>query len=83
MVLHTPDRDEVVAGPSGFATSYEPYRPQFLQLCIELNVPVVNLPQQWHGAPSVSKWFRDGIHPNPLGNKEVAKILDEALVRFR
>ena len=82
MVLHTPDRDEVVPGPAGFAAFDDPYRERFFQVCSNLSVPVVDLHQQWRGSPHAGLWFRDGIHPNPAGNAEIATSLYKALAGF-
>jgi lysophospholipase L1-like esterase len=72
VVLHTPDRNEVARNVS-HPTRYEDHREEFLKLCEELHVPVVNLAVQWRNGPiDAAEYFRDDVHPNPAGNRAIA-----------
>jgi lysophospholipase L1-like esterase len=76
LLLHTPDRNEVVAGDDGrYASTYAAYRPRFLALADSLGVPVVNLHQRWRGgrragvlpgrSTSEHAWESGSRPPNP------------------
>lgn len=80
-VLHTPDRDEVVSQDETFPSYYAPYRERFLLLCRKLAVPVLNLPLERRGLPNAASWFRDGVHLNEKGNREVAERLSTEFMR--
>jgi len=75
-VVHTPDRREVVAPET--TGEREPYRQRFLRLLDSLQVPVLNLKNQWAERPQVGNLFRDIVHLNEVGNEQLA----ESLVAF-
>ena len=80
LVLHTPDRDEVVPDPHGAVERWcESYRERFLGLCAENGVEAINLPARWQRQPETAAWFRDGVHLTARGNEEVARCLAEKL----
>ena len=79
-VLHTPDRDEVVASSLGnFSTKYSSYRRRFLKECAAIEIPVINLPETWKGKEKANQWFSDSVHLTPSGNLEIAKITIEMI----
>ncbi len=78
-VLHTPDRDEVVPGPEGYATKYVRFRERFLSDCREWDVPVLNLLEKWRGTAAAVASYRDGVHFTPEGNRQIAAFLQEFL----
>jgi lysophospholipase L1-like esterase len=75
IVLHTPNRNEVAPTNGQRDKSYEQYRKVFLALCAEQGVTVVNLTEEWQDCAGVGNYFRDGVHPNPSGNKAIAERL--------
>jgi len=80
VILHTPNRDEVVdLRGTGYATRHDWARSAFQKVCQEMDVRVVDLHARWRGQADASMYFRDSIHPNPTGNREVAQAVAEAL----
>jgi lysophospholipase L1-like esterase len=80
LILHTPDRNEVVPGADGrYASTYAAYRPRFLTLADSLGVPVVNLHQRWRGGADVPAYFRDGVHLSTPGNQAVGRRIQEQM----
>jgi len=83
LILHTPDRNEVVAGPDGaFATTYAPYRSRFLELADSLAVPVLNLPARWRGADEAYWYFRDGVHLSTIVNEVVGGVVERRVLQL-
>lgn len=81
LVVHTPNRDEVVADVAGrYSETYSEWRTAFIQHCAERGVPVVNLIEDWRNALDVNAYFRDGVHFEPTGNAAAAHALVPALV---
>ncbi len=76
VILHTPNRDEVVPGGTSEATSY---RRRFLRTADSLRVPVLNLASGWKGHPQVSRFYRDFVHFNERGNAAAADTLSEMM----
>jgi lysophospholipase L1-like esterase len=75
LLLHTPNRNEVVAGTDGqFAAKYTSYRARFMALADSLSTPVINLSQRWRGADA-KRYFRDGVHLSRDGNVAVGMMV--------
>jgi len=80
LILHTPDRNEVVPGADGqYAGTYAAYRPRFLALADSLGVPLINLHQRWRGGVDVPAYFRDGVHLSTPGNQAVGRRIQEQM----
>jgi lysophospholipase L1-like esterase len=75
MVLHAPNRAEVVADGGPFESDYDRYRRSFKEFAAQLHVVVVDLPAEWRGLAEVSKYFRDSVHLTISGNRAVAARL--------
>jgi lysophospholipase L1-like esterase len=79
LLLHTPNRNEVVAGTDGqFTSKYTSYRARFLALADSLSTPVINLSQCWRGA-NASANFRDSVHLTVRGNVAVGSLLAQVV----
>jgi lysophospholipase L1-like esterase len=79
LVLHTPDRDEVVAEYGAFQGSYREFHDSFNQLSAQLKVPVIDLSVEWRGMNGVDAYFRDGVHFTVAGNRAVSTRLAAAI----
>ena len=81
LLLHTPDRNEVVGTKDQYASKYAAYRPRFLALADSLTVPVVNLKQSWKEVDA-SAYFRDGVHLSIRGNEVIGDITVQRVFRY-
>jgi lysophospholipase L1-like esterase len=79
VVIHTPDRDEALESPRSFGKIYAPFREEFLMLCRELDIPVLDFHGVWKGHPKAAAWFRDVVHLNDEGNAVIAAAVYEFL----
>jgi len=79
VVLYTPDRDEAVPEDTSYADRYEAYRPTFYALMDSLQVPVIDMLDQWRGGANTPAYFRDGVHLSSSGHQAVGEILHERL----
>lgn len=75
IVLHAPNRAEVVADSGPFESDYDRYRRSFKEFAAQLHVVVVDLPAEWRGLPEASEYFRDSVHLTVSGNRAVAARL--------
>jgi lysophospholipase L1-like esterase len=80
VILHTPNRGEVVGRTKGAGSSSR--RQQFLQVAESLDVPVLNLAQRWARRSGVGAFYRDHIHLNERGNAASADTLAGALREY-
>jgi lysophospholipase L1-like esterase len=57
------------------------YKTEFLQLCEEIQVPVIDIHKNWSNLPpaTVKTYFRDNPHPNVAGNQAIADLLFKQL----
>jgi lysophospholipase L1-like esterase len=79
VVLHTPDRDEVVAENGTFQAEYREFHAKFNSLSAKIGVPVVDLSAEWRGIAGVDAFFRDGVHFTVSGNRAVSTRLSSAI----
>lgn len=79
VILHTPNRDEVAENGKSEASTY---RDRFLRVADSMDVPVLNLKQEWSGRPQARQLYRDYVHLNERGNAVVADTLSEMLSRY-
>lgn len=78
-VLFTPDRWDLIP------TSKTPkYKPEFLQVLKELQVPVFDTHAAWSTLPTttVESYFRDDVHLNEAGNQAVADLISKHLCDY-
>ena len=74
LILHTPDRNEVVAGPDGaFATTYAPTDLVFWSWPIRWRCRCSTCPRAGGGGQA-SGYFRDGVHLSADGNRAVGRV---------
>ncbi|WP_423824296.1 SGNH/GDSL hydrolase family protein [Salinibacter ruber] len=78
VILHTPNRNEVVGKQEPPSSSR---RQRFLQVADSMHVPVVNLAEQWAPRSDIRPLYRDHVHLNERGNAAVTEILGPALIR--
>lgn len=57
------------------------YKTEFLKLCKEIQVPVIDVHTNWSNLPpaTVKTYFRDNPHPNVFGNQAAADLLFKQL----
>jgi lysophospholipase L1-like esterase len=79
VIVHTPNRGEVVGRTGGPAASER--RCQFLAVADSLDVPVLNLARGWALRSGVDAFYRDHVHLNERGNNAVADTLARVLNR--
>jgi lysophospholipase L1-like esterase len=79
VILHTPNRDEVVGEQAKPPIS--PRRRRFLEVAESMRVPVVNLADRWASRSDVRSLYRDHIHLNEQGNAAVAETMSTSLLR--
>jgi lysophospholipase L1-like esterase len=79
VIVHTPNRGEVVGRTAGPAASER--RRQFLAVADSLDVPVLNLARGWARRTGVDAFYRDHVHLNERGNNAVADTLARVLSR--
>lgn len=79
VIVHTPNRGEVVGRTDGPATSER--RQRFLSGSDSLDVTVLNLARGWARRSGVEAFYRDHVHLNERGNKAVADTLTRVLIR--
>lgn len=75
VVLYTPDRNEVVESPSGYADTYIHYRSSFFAIADSLDTSVVDALTFWRSGDNPAALFRDGVHPNAKGHQSLALLL--------
>jgi lysophospholipase L1-like esterase len=79
LVVHPPNRDEVVAeggiNPIRYSNYYGEYRAAFRALAGKLGVPVVDLSAEWKEVPDAAGYFRDGTHLSVAGDRAVGERL--------
>lgn len=78
VILHTPNRNEVVGQREPPSSTR---RQRFLEVADSMNVPVVNLAEQWAARSGVRPLYRDHIHLNERGNAAVSEVLGTSLLR--
>lgn len=76
VILHTAERPN----QKGEFTRNR-WQGRFQQIMDSLSVEVIDLHQEWNGNSDAVEWYRDYIHINERGNKEVAQRLLPALVK--
>jgi lysophospholipase L1-like esterase len=76
-IVHTPDRLDVARGPDDcLQEKYSSYRKEFRALARQLNVPVLDLVEEWKDRPGIAAAFRDDVHFSSEGNRIVAEGLE-------
>ena len=75
-VLFIPQLDNLVPTPNP-----PKYKSQFLELCQEIQVPLIDIHADWSTLPkaTVQTYFRDNFHLTVLGNQAAVDLLFEKL----
>jgi lysophospholipase L1-like esterase len=77
VVVHTPNRNEVVGRTDGPPQSE--HRQRFLKVVDSLQIPVLNLANGWARRSGVTDYYRDHVHLNERGNRALADTLVNVL----
>ena len=81
VILHTPDRDEVVEHNARTELKNETWRRRFVTLAERERVPLLNLPELWKCDPHAALYFLDHVHLTAAGTtaaaNSVCKLLQE------
>lgn len=75
IVLHTPNRNEVVSDNVALPSEYAPWRERFVALLEAQDVPVINLAEIWAADPNASDYYLDHVHLSPRGTAAAAKMI--------
>jgi acetyltransferase-like isoleucine patch superfamily enzyme/lysophospholipase L1-like esterase len=79
VILHTPDRNEVVENQERIGTRYESWRCRFVALAEREGVPLLNLPHLWRSDPEAPLYFRDHVHLTAVGSAAAANAFGKFL----
>ena len=79
VLLHTPNRNEVLEHRSHADGRYESWRRRFVALAEQERVPLLNLYELWQSDAMAPKYFRDHVHLTATGTCAVANTLCEFL----
>ncbi|MDJ1183666.1 SGNH/GDSL hydrolase family protein [Roseofilum casamattae] len=76
LVLFTPNRFDLLPTPKT-----PPYSEEFLTQLASENIPVIDAYQVWSDLPpeTIASFFRDSVHLNATGNREVAALICDYL----
>jgi lysophospholipase L1-like esterase len=75
IVLHTPNRNEVVAESAATPSEYAPWRERFLALLEAQDVTVINLAELWASDPNAASYYLDHVHLSPRGTIAAAQTI--------
>ena len=79
VILHTPDRDEVLKQNDHTETKYQSWRRRFVTLAERERVPLVNLPELWQRDARATLYFRDHVHLTAAGTAAAANAVYKLL----